>query len=145
MANVNNLKYIEEHEQALLFAARNQYNSVVTSILTSQYGKHININVMGKKCMTPLKLAIQQNNEPNIEKYITHKGIDINDSRGGQRPIELAIKVSTDNVIDMLLRHPDIDIKFTNKDGDNLLMLAKKYNRTKCFMKLVTLGLESSD
>jgi len=124
--NVNIQDYLER--TALIVAVSKENNETVKLLLENP---NINVDIKNEDGNTALMMAAPKKNTEIINLLLEHPNININiQNKLGRTALMLtATQGTTENLMNILRKNPDTDIK--NNDGNTALMMAtkaKKYN-----------------
>lgn len=72
---------------------------------------------MPQKDKTPLRLAIEKNNQPLFDYLLNHPDVDVN----AQAPIHLALQLDRTQMVQQLIHHPKFDICTRDENNETLL------------------------
>ncbi|XP_050409060.1 putative ankyrin repeat protein RF_0381 [Patella vulgata] len=127
------VKKQNSREMSVLHLAIQNGNAGIVDILLYNHG--CDVNLSDKVGVTPLLLAVEQNEIEIVTLLQTH-GADVNKQNSrGMSPLHLAIKKGSKHIVDILLNNHSCDVNLSDKEGITPLLLAVEQNE----IEIVTL------
>ena len=132
---------ISNHKQrtALHLAASNGHSSIVGELIKVP---HLNLNVRNENGQTPLHVAVI-NGMVASARLLIDAGADINiPDKYQQTALHLAAYFGYDDIVDSLIKRPNVNINSRDEDGDTPLHVAADNGRAASARLLIDAGAD---
>ena len=132
---------ISNHKQrtALHLAASNGHSSIVGELIKVP---HLNLNVRNENGQTPLHVAVI-NGMVASARLLIDAGADINiPDKYQQTALHMAADLGYDDIVDALIKRPDVNLNVRNEDGNTPLDVAVMSGMEQCAQLLIDAGAD---